>query len=122
MNVREDKTDAIGLSVDQAARLTTMSTKTIRRAISRGELPSYKAGTRIVLKREDVEAWLFAVPNEPTAPTAPSPRADLLELPGLDRKPEARKVRRTNSNSRAGRGSVPYARKQSQHRRGSLRP
>lgn len=91
-----DFENQIGLSVENVAALTTLSAKSIRRAIARGELPSFRAGSRIILRREDVTDWLFSQPNEPmqTAPNSPQMH-------------DARN---------------PYSQKQTQPMRGSLHP
>jgi excisionase family DNA binding protein len=112
----------IGLSVDDAAQLTTLSTKTIRRAISRGDLPAYKAGTRIVLKREDVQDWLFSVPSGRQLKVEVTPSASQVDIPDLANQLKSRKVRKPSSRSRSRGASGTYAPGQTQPRRGSLKP
>lgn len=79
----------LGLSVDDAAQLTSLSAKTIRRAIWSGDLPSYKAGSRIVLRYEDVSDWLFSEPNEPrrTNPEKPEKRDGRKAYPARQTQP-----------------------------------
>lgn len=112
----------IGLSVDDAAQLTTLSTKTIRRAISRGDLSAYKAGTRIVLKREDVEDWLFSVPSGRQIEAEVTPSASQIDIPELANRSESRKLRKPSSRSRSRGAPGTYAPGQTQPRRGSLKP
>ena len=46
------------LSVDEAADAVCLSSKTIRRAIDRGELKASKVRNRVRINVNDVEAWL----------------------------------------------------------------
>ena len=52
------------LSIEQAAELMSMSTKTIRRRISDGTLPAYQCGRRpIRIRLEDLEAGMRGIPS-----------------------------------------------------------
>lgn len=52
------------LSLEQAAELMSMSTKTIRRRISDGTIPAYQCGRRpIRIRLEDLEAALRRIPS-----------------------------------------------------------
>jgi excisionase family DNA binding protein len=52
------------LSIEQAAELMSMSTKTIRRRISDGTIPAYQCGRRpIRIRLEDLEAALRRIPS-----------------------------------------------------------
>ncbi len=57
----------------EAARLIGWYPQRVTHAVARGELPAYRVGTRIVLKRTDVEA--FAA--EQTTPKPLDPKEDL---------------------------------------------
>lgn len=51
------------LSIDEAATVMSVSTKTIRRRISDGTIPAYHCGHRpIRIKLEDLEAALQRIP------------------------------------------------------------
>ncbi len=52
------------LSVEEAARVMSMSSKTIRRRISDGTIPAYQCGRRNVrIRLEDLEAALRRIPS-----------------------------------------------------------
>lgn len=52
------------LSIEQAAELLSMSTKTIRRRISDGTIPAYQCGRRpIRIRLEDLEGALRRIPS-----------------------------------------------------------
>jgi len=46
------------LTVGDVAALAQLSTKTIRRAIDRGDLAASKLGGRVRIRREDVDDWI----------------------------------------------------------------
>jgi excisionase family DNA binding protein len=46
------------LSVAEAASLARVTTYTIRRWVKRGELTRFEAGTRVLVKRDEIEALL----------------------------------------------------------------
>jgi len=46
------------LSVAEAAALARVSPGTVRRWVRRGELTRYEAGTRVLVKRDELEAFL----------------------------------------------------------------
>jgi excisionase family DNA binding protein len=48
------------LDISEAADLLRVSTKTVRVAISRGELPVVQIGRRRVVRRRDLDAYLDA--------------------------------------------------------------
>jgi excisionase family DNA binding protein len=65
------------LDVNQAAELANVSTKTIYRAITRGDLEAFRVGRALRMREADVRAWVEAKPVKPThAPAGwtPSPR------------------------------------------------
>ncbi|GAB3253190.1 hypothetical protein GCM10027425_12280 [Alteromonas gracilis] len=52
------------ISIPDAARLHGVSTKTIRRMISRGELPAYRFGKRLIrIPMADLEAAMRPIPS-----------------------------------------------------------
>lgn len=52
------------LSIDEAATVMSVSTKTIRRRISDGTIPAYHCGHRSIrIKLEDLEAALERIPT-----------------------------------------------------------
>lgn len=52
------------LSLEQAARITDQSVKTIRRRVSDGTLPAYKFGPRSIrIRLEDLEAAARRIPS-----------------------------------------------------------
>jgi len=50
------------LSIRDAAEIAALSPRTVRRAISRGEVNAYKVGGALRLVRDDVHAWITARP------------------------------------------------------------
>lgn len=48
-------TERLSVSIDTAAELHNVSTKTIRRAIERGDLPAYRIGRAIRIKATDLD-------------------------------------------------------------------
>jgi len=50
------------LTIGDAAEIAKMSTRTVRRAISRGEIPAYRVGGGLRIVREDVHAWITSRP------------------------------------------------------------
>lgn len=52
----------IGLSVRDAAALTSFGEKEIRDAVNKGEIPAFRRGTRIVIDHEGLVAWLRSHP------------------------------------------------------------
>lgn len=55
-------TGPIGVSVKQAAALTSISEWEIRDAINRGDIPAYRRGRRIVIDYAGLVAWLTSHP------------------------------------------------------------
>lgn len=53
---------APALKIAEAAELANVSTKTIRRAITAGELRAYAVGRAHRIERDDFEAWFRANP------------------------------------------------------------
>ena len=45
------------LTIDQVAGLLKVSSKTIRRLVSRGEIPGFKVGGQWRFRREDIDVW-----------------------------------------------------------------
>lgn len=62
--VQPDGQDA-NLTIPEVAALVRRSEKTVRRAISRGELVAYMVGGRWLIRRSDVEAWIERGRNVP---------------------------------------------------------
>ena len=50
------------LTIGDAAEIAKMSTRTVRRAISRGEIPAYRVGGGLRIVRDDVHAWITSRP------------------------------------------------------------
>jgi excisionase family DNA binding protein len=50
------------LTVREAAALARLATSTIRLYIRKGQLQAYKEGSRVIIKRSDLEAFLEAHP------------------------------------------------------------
>lgn len=61
--VNRENTPATFVSLTQAADLTALSTKTLRRRISEGTLPASRAGRLIRIKRDDLELLFRPIPN-----------------------------------------------------------
>ena len=45
------------LTIDQVAELLKVSSKTIRRLVTRDEIPGFKVGGQWRFRREDIDAW-----------------------------------------------------------------
>ncbi len=50
------------VTIGDAADIAKMSTRTLRRAISRGEIPAYRVGGGLRLIDADVHAWMTSRP------------------------------------------------------------
>ena len=50
------------LTIDDVADIAKMSTRTVRRAISRGEIPAYRVGGGLRIVQADVHAWMTSAP------------------------------------------------------------
>jgi excisionase family DNA binding protein len=90
------------LTVAEAARLLKVSTSTIWRWISRGELPAYRVGQRrIVLKASEVQDLLISVKRRQeeervmpdSTQLAPLTSADVARLQAAMRQAQALRVR-----------------------------
>lgn len=57
-------TDAICLTVADAAKATGLSAWAIREAYRSGALPVRYHGTKVLIKRTDLEGWIDALPDE----------------------------------------------------------
>jgi excisionase family DNA binding protein len=55
------------LTIKEAAEVSRLAPSTIRLAIRKRELRSLKAGSRVIIKREDLESYLEANPLEAKA-------------------------------------------------------
>src|SRR3954447_19876673 len=77
------------LTVDQVAERCHVSTKTVRRAIDRGELRASRLATRgaWVVRATDFEAWLDLRANRPRRP-AEAPVRTPTPIPGAGRSPD----------------------------------
>jgi excisionase family DNA binding protein len=53
------------LTKQQAGEYLSLSTKTIERLILRGEIPAYKVGRRIRIRRDELEDWIKAQQVQP---------------------------------------------------------
>ncbi len=58
-----DEVEPEWITPKTAARLCELNPVTIRRAIARGDLPAYKVGKSLRIKREDLALMFRAVPN-----------------------------------------------------------
>jgi len=56
-------TDKMALSTAEAGRLANTGINNIRAAINAGELKAYRHGRRMIVLREDLEAWLRHLPK-----------------------------------------------------------
>ncbi len=73
------------LTVNEVAARLTVSPKTVRRLVERGELPALKIGASVRVDPGELQAWLYAVPGHlprhegatgetgPPSPAAPAP-------------------------------------------------
>lgn len=62
MTVRKDL--PVYLSIDEAAEVMSLSTKTIRRRISDGTIPAYQCGRRpIRIRLDELQAALLRIPT-----------------------------------------------------------
>lgn len=62
--VQTSKTLPTYISIEEAAQIMSVSTKTIRRRISDGTIPAYHCGNRpIRIKLDDLEAALQRIPT-----------------------------------------------------------
>ncbi len=50
------------MSIRDAAKIAALSPRTVRRAISRGEVNAYKVGASLRLVPDDVHAWITSRP------------------------------------------------------------
>jgi excisionase family DNA binding protein len=50
------------MSIRDAAKIASLSPRTIRRAISRGEFTAYQVGGSLRLARTDVHTWITSRP------------------------------------------------------------
>jgi excisionase family DNA binding protein len=50
------------LTMNDVAESAKVSKRTIRRAISRGEIPAYRVGGSLLLIADDVHAWMISRP------------------------------------------------------------
>jgi excisionase family DNA binding protein len=53
-------TDRLAVDAREAARLLSLSERTIRNMIDRGELPVTRVGKRVLISRVTLESWLAA--------------------------------------------------------------
>lgn len=87
------------MSVAEAATYTSLTEKTIYRAIEDGFLRAGRPRTarstgargRVVLRRADIDAWLFA--EGPALPPKPRPRRQLAPVEPIPVDPRSRKRR-----------------------------
>lgn len=56
--------DVVSLSVADAARVTGLSEREIRKAYQSQELVVRYRGAKVLIRREDLEAWVNALPTE----------------------------------------------------------
>jgi excisionase family DNA binding protein len=62
--VPRQRTLPVYLSIEEAAEVMSLSTKTIRRRISDGSIPAYRCGRRnIRIRLEDLEAAFRKLPS-----------------------------------------------------------
>lgn len=61
--MRTNKQLPVYVSLDEAAQIMSLSTRTIRRRISDGTIPAYQCGTRpIRIRLDELEAALRPIP------------------------------------------------------------
>ena len=63
------------LTVEEAAELARCGPKTVRRAVSAGELPALPAGGRLLMSQDAVRGWIESRPASMSAPGRRSARA-----------------------------------------------
>ena len=59
--------DVVSLTVADAARVTGLSQFSIRAAYQSGALPVRYHGTKVLIRRADLERWIDGLPDERTA-------------------------------------------------------
>jgi excisionase family DNA binding protein len=55
--------DRLSLSPEEASALTGIGLTSIRQAVASGDLPARRHGRRIIILRDDLQAWLKALPK-----------------------------------------------------------
>ncbi len=50
-------------SLTQASQLTSLSRRALSRYVNSGDLPAFRAGSRILIFRKDLEAFIRAMPR-----------------------------------------------------------
>jgi len=53
--------DRITLTMAQACTATGLSDSFLRKAVLKGELPAKRAGSRYLIRRTDLDAWIDAL-------------------------------------------------------------
>ncbi|HEY3944306.1 MAG TPA: helix-turn-helix domain-containing protein [Solirubrobacteraceae bacterium] len=85
------------LTVEQLAEIAQLSEKTVRRAITRGELHAFRCGTRVRIREDEARAWIEAEPARAQPRSVPGPprlsaghrrteQGSYLDLMEIDRK------------------------------------
>jgi excisionase family DNA binding protein len=97
---------SLAMNMRQAAAACGISTKTLGRAIAVGELPASRVGTRRLILRADLEAWLIARrsaprPRDPGATSSPTPTPSAGSLRVLYDRGSKRKRPRTAATAGA---------------------
>lgn len=77
--------DRAYLSPKDVAGQTGLSSKTIRRAYEAGELVAYKVRGRVLIRPQDVDAWIESQRIRPAALAPTSPRRPSPVSEGLRR-------------------------------------
>jgi len=67
---QEKAADSVFHTVKETAAYLRLCEKQVRRLISRGELPTYRFGTALRVKKDDIDAYVSAHQVRPTYRTA----------------------------------------------------
>lgn len=64
--------ESLSYSITVAAERVGVSTKTLSRAIDRGDLIARYVGRKPLIERDELQAWLRSLPTEPSRRTVPA--------------------------------------------------
>jgi excisionase family DNA binding protein len=76
--MRTRAVEKLGLTVPEAAALSSLGQTSIYKAIREGRLRIRKYGTRTIITRADLASFLDSLPDRAEAPEAQSARPDQL--------------------------------------------
>ena len=80
------------LTIEQAVEIVPLSPITLRRAIRRGDLVAFRVGRRVLVRPEDLHAW---VESRRVAPESPMPKPGRCESPTTNLLERAMKERKS---------------------------